>query len=192
MEPLLVSTVLVAIAEIGDKSQLLTLLVAARYREPWRVLAGIAIAALGLNTIAAVAGNLLADLIDERAMAWVLAVSFGAMAVWSLVPEKEEEEEAPSEKALRFGPFLASALAFFVLEMGDKTQVATVALGARFDELPLVILGTTLGMGIANLPVALLGEYAVRKVPLQVMRGATALLFLALGLGSLAHALGWF
>jgi len=123
-------------------------------------------------------------------MAWILGLSFLAMAIWALIPDKEEE---PSEKSGRFGPFLATTIAFFLLEMGDKTQLATVALGARFDGLLLwVTAGTTLGMMLANVPAVLLGDVAAKKLPLGAVRTVTAVIFLVLGLASIGHAIGWF
>ncbi len=189
MEPLLVSTAVVAIAEIGDKTQLLALLLAAKFRKPLPIILGILVATLANHAGAAFVGTLVSGWLNEQVMAWILGLSFLAMAIWALVPDKEEE---PTAAASGYGPFVATTLAFFLLEMGDKTQLATIALGARFDDLLLVTLGTTLGMMIANVPAVLLGEVAAKKIPLGVVRTVAAAIFFVLGLISIGHAIGWF
>jgi|TARA_R100000322_G_scaffold139691_1_gene95489 Ca2+/H+ antiporter, TMEM165/GDT1 family len=189
VEAFLVSLGAVAIAEIGDKTQLLALILAVRFRAPLAVLSGIFIATIVNHALAAFAGTLVAGWLTPQILAWVLGLSFLLMGVWALIPDgppSEKETKAVS----RFGPFLATAIAFFLVEMGDKTQIATVALGARYDALFLVAFGTTFGMMAANLPVVLFGEAAAKHVPLGVMRLATAALFIVLGLVALGSALG--
>jgi len=189
MEALLVSAAVVAVAEIGDKTQLLSLILAAKYRKPLPIIGGILVATLANHLGAAFVGSLVANLLSEQVMAWILGLGFVAMAVWALIPDKEEE---PTEKAGRFGPFVATTIAFFLLEMGDKTQIATVALGARFQGMLLwVTAGTTIGMMAANVPAVLLGDVAAKKLPLGVVRTVAAVIFLVLGVLSIGHAIGW-
>jgi len=181
MESLLVSTGLVAIAEIGDKTQLLAILLASRFRKPIPILLGILVATLANHGLAALAGHLAGEWLSGPWMRWVLGLAFLAFAVWALIPDRLEDDEAPP--ALRVhSVFLTTAVAFFLVEMGDKTQVATVALGARFAEVPLVVIGTTLGMMLANGPAVLLGEVAARTLPLQLIRMVAAGAFAATGL----------
>ena len=179
MQALLICTGVVALAEIGDKTQLLALVLAARYRKPWPIIFGILVATLANHALAGAVGAWLAATIGPTAMRWILGISFIAMAVWTLIPDKYEE----SSPALpRLGIFGTTTLAFFLLEMGDKTQIATVALAAQYDSLVTVIAGTTLGMLIANIPAVLLGEVAARKLPLRLVHGVAAAIFLALGI----------
>lgn len=181
MEALLVSTGLVAIAEIGDKTMLLAILLAARFRRPVPILLGILVATLVNHALAALVGQLAAGLLSGPWMKWVLGLAFLAFAVWALVPDRLEEDEAPP--ALKAGSiFLTTAVAFFLVEMGDKTQVATVALGAQFHNVALVATGTTLGMMIANTPAVLLGEAAATRIPLKVIRWVAAAGFAGVGL----------
>lgn len=180
MEAFLVSTGLVAIAEIGDKTMLLAILLAARFRRPVPIILGILVATLLNHALAALVGQLAAGLLDGPWMKWVLGLAFLAFAAWALIPDKLEEDE--TQPALRAGSiFLTTAVAFFLVEMGDKTQVATVALGARFHDVLLVASGTTLGMMIANVPAVLLGEAAATKLPLKVIRWVAAAGFAAVG-----------
>src|SRR5690606_33028149 len=153
LESLLVPTGIVALAEIGDKTQLLALLLAARFRRPWPIIWGIVLATLANHFLAGVAGAWVAGLFSPAVLAWILAASFLAVALWTLVPDKLDGDEAGAVQ--RFGPFLTTLIAFFLAEMGDKTQVATVMLAAQYDYLSMVVLGTTLGMLIANVPVVL-------------------------------------
>lgn len=178
MPALLICTGVVALAEIGDKTQLLALVLAARYRQPWPIIFGILVATLANHALAAAVGTWLAAAVGPAAMRWILGISFIAMAIWTLIPDKYEEGSPPSP---RLGIFGTTALAFFLLEMGDKTQIATVALAARYDSLAAVVVGTTLGMLIANIPAVLLGEVAARKLPLRLVHGIAAAIFLALG-----------
>lgn len=181
LQPLLVSTGLVAIAEIGDKTQLLALLLAARFRKPAPIIAGILAATVANHLLAAVVGKLAGAFLEGLWMRWVLGLAFLAFAAWALIPDKFEEDEHPKERG-GGSVFLTTLVAFFFVEMGDKTQVATVALAARFHEVLLVAAGTTLGMMIANVPVVFLGEAAARRLPLKLIRGLAAASFAAIGL----------
>jgi putative Ca2+/H+ antiporter (TMEM165/GDT1 family) len=180
MEAFLISTGVVALAEIGDKTQLLALVLAAKYRRPVPIILGILIATLLNHALAGVIGAWLAAMSNPTVMRWVLGVSFIAMAIWTLIPDKyaaESEQRAP-----RFGILGTTLLAFFLLEMGDKTQIATVALAAKYSSLTGVVAGTTLGMLLANVPAVLLGEVAARKLPMRVVHSVAAGIFLLLGL----------
>lgn len=178
MQALLICTGVVALAEIGDKTQLLALVLAARYRQPWPIIFGILVATLANHALAAAVGTWLAAVVGPTAMRWILGISFIAMAIWTLIPDKYEEGSPPPP---RLGIFGTTVIAFFLLEMGDKTQIATVALAARYDSLVAVVAGTTLGMLIANIPAVLLGEVAARKLPLRLVHGVAAAIFLVLG-----------
>ena len=179
VEALLISTGVVALAEIGDKTQLLALVLAARWRKPVPIILGILFATLANHFLAGALGAWLADAIGPSAMRWILGLSFIAMAAWMLVPDRlEDGENAPPP---RRGVFLTTFVAFFLLEMGDKTQIATVALAATYPSLPLVVAGTTLGMMIANVPAVLLGEVAARKLPMRAVHAVAAAIFFALG-----------
>ena len=177
MEALLVSIGLVALAEIGDKTQLLSLALAAKYRRPLPILSGIAVATLLNHALAGALGTWLTELVGPRLLQGLVGASFLAMAGWMLVPDKPSALGQPA----RLGVFLASAVAFFVVEMGDKTQIATVALAARYDAFYQVVGGTTLGMLVANAPVVLLGERIVGRVPVRTVQRCTAVLFALLG-----------
>jgi putative Ca2+/H+ antiporter (TMEM165/GDT1 family) len=181
LEALLVSTGVVALAEIGDKTQLLALVLAAKYRKPVPIILGILSATLVNHAIAGVAGAWLSATVGPTGMRWILGLSFIAMAVWTLIPDRYEESEE-HRSAPRFGVFGATLIAFFLLEMGDKTQIATVALAARYTPLAAVVAGTTLGMMLANIPAVLLGEVAARKLPMRLVHGIAAAIFLVLGL----------
>jgi len=180
MEAFLVSTFVVAVAEIGDKTQLLALLLVLRYRAPRAVLAGIIVATVANHALAGVAGHFLSALLTDEVLRWVLAASFAGMAAWALVPDRVDEKEA--EHGRRFGPFLATTVAFFLVEIGDKTQIATVALAAKFDAVVMVVLGSTLGMVVANAPVVLLGHLAGDRLRLDWIRIGAATIFAALAL----------
>ncbi len=189
MEALLTSTAVVALAEIGDKTQLLAIVLATRYRKPVPIILGILVATLANHFLAALVGMQVAAILEGWWFRVAVAVSFIAMAAWTLVPDKlDDDEGAP---ARRGGAFIATAIAFFLVEMGDKTQIATVALGAQFQNVWLVTAGTTLGMMIANVPAVLLGNALIRVIPLNVVRVIAALLFLVIGLWLLAATLGW-
>ena len=188
MDALLVSTGVVALAEIGDKTQLLALVLAARYRRPVPVIAGILVATIANHALAAFAGVAAAGLLDGAWFAWALGASFVAMGLWTLKPDTLDADEAPP--ATLRGAFLATLVCFFLVEIGDKTQVATVALAAQFQSVVLVTLGTTAGMLIANVPVVLLGEACARRLPLAAIRHVAAALFVVLGLAVMAEAVG--
>ena len=186
MEPVLISALVVALAEIGDRTQLLAIVLATRFRAPIPILAGILFATLANHGLAATVGYFAADLLRGRWFQYVVAASFFATAAWTLVPDKEDDSP---HQASRFGVFLTTALAFFVVEMGDKTQIATVSLAARFHQIFLVAAGTTLGMMAANVPAVLLGEAATKIVPLRLVRIGAAALFGGLGVWTLIVAL---
>jgi putative Ca2+/H+ antiporter (TMEM165/GDT1 family) len=184
MEAFLISTGIVALAEIGDKTQLLALVLAARFRKPLPIILGILVATLANHFMAGAAGAWVAAAAGPDVMRWILGLSFIAMAVWMLVPDKlDQDEQQPATS--RFGVFGTTLVAFFLLEMGDKTQIATVALAARYTSLVAVVCGTTLGMMLANVPAVLFGEVAARKLPMQVVHRIAATIFLALGVSVL-------
>jgi len=179
MDALLTSTVVVALAEIGDKTQLLAILLAARFRKPWPIVGGILVATLANHFAAAFLGASVAALLRSAWFHYVIAASFLAMAAWALIPDKIGDLKQGSG---RFGAFLTTLVAFFLVEMGDKTQIATVALGAQFRQVGMVTLGTTLGMMIANVPAVFLGHKLIKRVPLKTVRIVAAMLFAAVGL----------
>jgi len=181
LEAFLISTGLVAIAEIGDKTQLLALLLAARFRRPWPIIGGIFVATLANHALAAGLGAVAAAWLQGPWMRWVLGGLFLAFAAWALIPDKLEDEEAPNARA-GASIFWTTAVAFFLVEMGDKTQVATVALGAQFRDVAQVAAGTTLGMMLANAPVVVAGQAAAGRLPLNLIRGLAALTFALIGL----------
>nr|WP_275666641.1 TMEM165/GDT1 family protein [Vibrio tubiashii] len=174
---LAISITTVALAEIGDKTQLLSLLLASRYRKPLPIITAIFLATIANHALAAWLGVVVADYLSPEILKWVLVVSFIAMAGWVLIPDKLDDDEQISNR----GPFVASFIAFFIAEVGDKTQIATSILGAQYpDALTWVILGTTIGMLLANVPVVLIGKLSADKMPLDLIRKITALLFIAL------------
>ncbi len=183
MEALLVSIGIVALAEIGDKTQLLTLVLAARYKKPWPIVAGIFVATIVNHGIAGAVGAWLTRTLGADAMRWILGLSFIAMAGWMLVPDKLDDDAGGSRKL--GGVFLTTTMLFFFIEIGDKTQIATVALAARFDSLVAVVMGTTIGMIIANAPVAFFGEALAKRLPVRTVHAVAALVFVALGVGVL-------
>jgi len=183
MDIILSSTLLVAFAEIGDKTMLLAILLAVRFRKPLPIIAGIFAATIVNHALAAWAGAAVAGLLDGTWFRLAVALGFLVMAAWTLVPDKIDEDEANG--ASRFGPFLTTTIAFFLAEMGDKTQVATVALGAQYHAVGLVAIGTTLGMMIANVPAVFLGERVTRVVPMKAVRIAAASIFAAIGIWAL-------
>jgi putative Ca2+/H+ antiporter (TMEM165/GDT1 family) len=179
MEAFLISTGVVALAEIGDKTQLLALVLAARFGKPVPIVLGILVATLANHFLAGALGAWLATVVGPATMRWVLGVSFIAMAIWTLVPDKYDSDEQRAQPQL--GVFGTTLVAFFLLEMGDKTQIATVALAARFPSLVSVVAGTTLGMMLANVPAVLLGEVAAKKLPMRVVHGIAGAMFLVMG-----------
>jgi putative Ca2+/H+ antiporter (TMEM165/GDT1 family) len=180
LESLLVPTGIVAIAEVGDKTQLLALLLAARFRKPWPIIAGIIVATLANHAAAGAVGSWVASFFSPATLSAILAVAFVAVALWTLIPDKLDDDEASGLK--RYGPFLTTLVAFFLAEMGDKTQVATVMLAAQYPHFWLVILGTTLGMLLANVPVVLAGNFAAERLPLTLIRRVAASAFAILAL----------
>lgn len=196
MEALFASTLLVALAEMGDKTQLLAIVLAARFGRPLPIIAGIAVATIANHAAAAWVGTLAAGWLDGRGFRLALAAGFVAMAAWTLVPDKLDDDDAADAadaagSAAGRGAFMTTLVAFFLAEMGDKTQLATVALAAQYQQLVLVTVGTTLGMLIANVPAVLLGQALVRRVPLVIVRRVAAGLFLLTGLWFGADAVGW-
>ena len=183
------STAVVALAEIGDKTMLLAIVLAARLRAHWQILAGILVATLANHGLAALIGQEVAGLLDAPWFRIAVAVGFIAMAAWTLVPDTLDDDE--DSFAHRGGAFLTTLVAFFLVEMGDKTQIATIALGAQYKSVAIVAAGTTLGMMLANAPAVFLGEELVKRVSLNATRIAAALLFLVLGLWQLAVIFGW-
>lgn len=183
MQAFMISTGVVALAEIGDKTQLLALLLASRFKKPVPIILGIFVSTLVNHFAAAAVGQWLMSQVGPDLMRWGLGLSFVAMAIWMLIPDKLDETDALRE---RFGIFGTTVIAFFIAEMGDKTQIATVALSARFPEqLYMVVAGTTLGMMIANVPAVLLGEVAAKKLPQKLMHAIAAALFIGLGIATL-------
>ncbi|QSX29373.1 TMEM165/GDT1 family protein [Shewanella cyperi] len=176
------SAITVAIAEIGDKTQLLALLLAARFKNKTAIILGILIATLANHFAAAWIGQWASGLISPERARYLVAGSFFAIALWVLVPDKVDAEDSPLYK---YGPFLATLVLFFLAEIGDKTQVATVVLAARYDALVAVVLGTTVGMLLANVPVVLAGHFSAERLPLTLIRRGCALLFALLGLATL-------
>lgn len=179
MEAFLTSTGLVALAEMGDKTQLLSLVLAARFRKPVPIILGIFVATLLNHAGAGALGAWIMQVLGPDLMRWILGLTFLGMAAWTLIPDKLDDADT---KASRFGVFGATVIAFFLAEMGDKTQLATIALAAQFDALAAVVVGTTLGMMLANAPVVLLGERITKRLPLPLIRRTVAVLFAALGL----------
>lgn len=181
IEALLVSTGVVALGEMGDKTQLLALLLAARFRRPVPIVLGILVATLANHALAGAVGGWLAAAIGASVLRWIVGLGFLAMAVWMLIPDQIDEDEAVSADRLRFGVFGSTVLLFFVAEMGDKTQIATVALAARYSELAAVVAGTTLGMMLANVPAVLMGDVIARRVSMSLVHRVAAGIFAVLG-----------
>jgi len=184
MEALFVSMGVVAFAELGDKTQLLAILLAARFRAPIPIIFGILLATIVNHTLAAALGTYIGAWLGEN-LWWILAASFLAMGIWTLLPDRLETEPKLFEK---FGAFGATLISFFLIEMGDKTQLATMALAARFDSVVPVAMGTTLGMMIADVPAVYLGEIVANRIPLKLMRMVAAVIFILL---ALAAVLDW-
>jgi len=182
MEAVLVSAGVVAIAELGDKTQLLAVLLAARFRAPIPIVLGIFCATVLNHLLAATLGTLIADWLSPDNLRWILAVSFVGMAVWMLLPEKEAKGPAPRHD--NFGAFTATFISFFLVEMGDATQIATVALAAHYRNIVPVVIGTTIGMMLADVPAVYLGEIALKRVPMKFARLSAAVMFLLLALAA--------
>ena len=185
MEAFLVSTGIVALAEIGDKTQLLAFLLAAKFRKPVPIIIGILIATLANHGFAGAVGAWVATLLGPETLRWVLGVSFIAMAIWTLVPDKLDEDDA---KLAQLGVFGTTLVAFFLAEMGDKTQIATIALAAQYQSLAMVVAGTTLGMMLANVPAVILGDRIANRIPVRLVHGIAAAIFAVLGVATLLGA----
>ena len=186
MEAVLISALVVAVAEIGDQTQLLAILLATRFRKPWPIVAGILVATIANHLLAATVGYLIADFLKGRWVQYLIAASFFATALWALKPDKEEEAVGD---ASHWGVFLTTTVSFFLVEMGDKTQIAAVSLAARFHTIVPVAAGTTLGMMVANVPAVFLGHRATSIAPMRYVRIGAAAVFAALGVWTLVAAL---
>jgi len=187
LETLIFSTSIVAIAEMGDKTQLLSFVLATKFKNPLPIILGIFFATLANHFAAGYVGSWLARLVTPQTLRWIVALSFFAFGAWALVPDKLEENRNLRGASV----FITTLIAFFLVEMGDKTQLATIALAARYDSLPTVVLGTTMGMMIANVPAVLVGEALAHRINMKVMRWVAAGLFVVLGiLALLAPAAG--
>jgi Ca2+/H+ antiporter, TMEM165/GDT1 family len=185
MEALLISTGVVALAEIGDKTQLLAFILAARFRRPWPIVAGILLATVVNHGLAGALGAWITGLLGPQAMRWGLGISFIAMAVWTLIPDKFDEDDAQLAKR---GVFVTTLIAFFLAEMGDKTQIATIALAAKYHAFWPVVAGTTLGMMLANVPAVFVGDRLAQRLPTRLVHGVAALIFAVLGVLTLLGA----
>ena len=183
MEAFLVSTGVVALGEMGDKTQLLAMLLAARFRRPLPIVLGILVATLFNHATAGMVGAWVAGALGPNLLRWVIGLSFIAMAAWMLVPDQVDADEVPSQP--RFGVFATTLVAFFLAEMGDKTQIATVALAARYGAPLLVVIGTTLGMLIADVPAVFVGEKLSARIPVRAVHLVAAAIFALLGVATL-------
>lgn len=186
MESLLVSTGVVALAEIGDKTQLLAFILAARFKKPGPIILGILLATIVNHGLAGALGAWITANISPEILRWVLGLSFIGMAIWTLIPDKIEEEE--TQIAQKFGVFGATLVTFFLAEMGDKTQIATVAMAAHYAAPLMVVIGTTLGMLIADVPAVFIGDKLANKIPMKLVHAIAAAIFAALGVATLLGA----
>jgi putative Ca2+/H+ antiporter (TMEM165/GDT1 family) len=182
MESFLISTGIVALAEVGDKTQLLAFILAAKFRKPVPIVLGILVATIANHAFAGALGSWITSVVSANLLRWVLGVSFLGMAVWTLIPDEFDESEA---KLAHYGVFGTTLIAFFLAEMGDKTQIATVALAAQYNSVVTVVAGTTLGMLIANIPAVLLGDRIAHKMPTRLVHGIAAVVFAILGMAVL-------
>jgi putative Ca2+/H+ antiporter (TMEM165/GDT1 family) len=182
---ILISTGVVALAEMGDKTQLLAFLLAARFKKPVPIILGILLATIVNHGFAGALGAWITTLLSPNALGWILGISFIAMAIWTLKPDEIEEDEA--KIAGRFGVFGATTITFFLAEMGDKTQIATVALAANYSSVILVVIGTTLGMMIADVPAVFIGTKFAQKVSMKLVHGIAAAVFAVLGVITLLN-----
>ena len=185
MEAFLISTGIVALAEIGDKTQLLAFILAAKFRKPLPIIVGILIATIANHAFAGAVGTWITALISPESLRWVLGLSFIAMAIWTLIPDKLDEEDT---KLAQYGVFTTTLIAFFLAEMGDKTQVATIALAAQYNAFVSVVAGTTFGMMIANVPAVLIGDRLADKLPVRLVHSIAAAIFALLGIATLLGA----
>jgi putative Ca2+/H+ antiporter (TMEM165/GDT1 family) len=186
MESLFMSTGVVALAEIGDKTQLLAFLLATRFKKPLPIIAGILVATIFNHALAGALGAWITAVLSPEILRWILGLSFLGMAVWTLIPDKIEEEEM--QIARKFGVFGATLITFFLAEMGDKTQIATVAMAAHYPDPVLVVIGTTLGMLIADVPAVFIGDRFAAKIPMKLVHGIAAAMFAVMGLATLLGA----
>ncbi len=186
MESLLVSTGVVALAEIGDKTQLLAFLLAARFKKPLPIILGILAATIVNHGLAGALGAWITAQLSPELLRWILGISFLGMAIWTLIPDKIEEEE--TQIAQRFGVFGATLVTFFLAEMGDKTQIATIAMAAHYASPLLVVMGTTLGMMIADVPAVFAGDKLANKIPMKLVHSIAAAIFAFLGVATLLGA----
>ena len=182
LESLLVSTGVVALAEIGDKTQLLAFILAARFKKPLPIIAGIFFATIVNHGMAGALGAWITASISPDILRWILGASFIGMAIWTLIPDKIEEEE--TQIAKQFGVFGATLITFFLAEMGDKTQIATIALAAHYANPLMVVIGTTLGMLIADVPAVFVGDRFAAKIPMKLVHGIAAAIFAVLGIAT--------
>jgi len=185
MYEFLLSTAIVALAEMGDKTQLLALLLAARFRKPVPILVAILLATLINHGLSAVLGQWITTVIGPEVLLWIVSIGFIAMAAWMLIPDELGDENASINKWQKFGVFGATFILFFLAEIGDKTQIATVALAARFDSIFWVMLGTTLGMMLANAPAVFLGDKLANRLPISLIHKIGAAIFLVIGVATL-------
>jgi putative Ca2+/H+ antiporter (TMEM165/GDT1 family) len=186
MESLLVSTGVVALAEIGDKTQLLAFILAARFKKPLPIILGILVATIVNHGLAGALGAWITATLSPEILRWALGLSFMGMAIWTLIPDKIEEEE--TQVAQRFGVFGATLITFFLAEMGDKTQIATVAMAAHYAAPLLVVIGTTLGMLIADVPAVFAGDKLATRIPMKLVHSIAAAIFAILGIATLMGA----
>ncbi|MDD2536780.1 MAG: TMEM165/GDT1 family protein [Macromonas bipunctata] len=186
MEALLISTGVVALAEIGDKTQLLAFILAARFKKPLPIILGILVATVVNHGLAGALGAWVTSVLTPEVLRWVLGASFIGMAIWTLIPDKIEEEE--TQVAQKLGVFGATLVTFFLAEMGDKTQIATVAMAAQFATPVLVVIGTTLGMLIADVPAVFVGDKFAHRIPMKLVHGIAAGIFAVLGIATLLGA----
>ncbi len=184
IDALLVSTSVVALAEIGDKTQLLAVILAARFRKPLPIVLGIFVATVFNHAFAAFVGQWLSSLLSPNALSWAMAIAFIAMGLWILVPDQLDEDDVALPQK-QMGVFFATVFAFFLAEMGDKTQFATIALAAQYQQLTMVVMGTTLGMMLANVPAVYLGHRFADRLPTKLVHTVAAVIFVAIGVWTL-------
>lgn len=185
MEALLASTITVALAEIGDKTQLLSLFLATRFRNKWGIILGILVATLANHGLSAWLGSWIGQFLQSQTGQWLTGGSFILLGIWLLIPDKDDSAESPFH---HLGAFAASTILFFLAEIGDKTQIATVLLGAEYEQVIWVTLGTTLGMLVANVPVVFAGNYFMERIPVNMIRFAASMVFVGMGVYRIAIA----
>lgn len=183
MDAFLVSTGVIALAEIGDKTQLLAFILAARFRKPVPIILGILCATIVNHAAAGALGAWISAAVSPQVLRWVLGISFLGMAIWTMIPDKIEEDE--TKAAGKLGVFGATAVTFFLAEMGDKTQIATVAMAAHYAAPVMVVMGTTLGMMLADVPAVFIAQKLAQKIPMKLVHGVAASIFAVLGIATL-------